>query len=217
MSGKILAFGFALLLAAFRSQAPAFECRPELIPNGRKIDGRGCINCHVDADPPWGGSPRNLFGQEIEKSARFCEPFWSPALAAADSDGDGIPNGVELEDPLGAWKLGEPDPGNPERVTNPGVPGEPLLAAEFRRGDADADGAVALRDATFILEFIFQGKGILFCRSAADANADGDLDISDAIFILEHLFLGRAPPPSPGPHSCGPAAPGPSCRSYRSC
>jgi len=50
------------------------------------------------------------------------EEFWGPELAALDSDGDGRSNGDELLDAAGGWTSGDPDPGNPDQVTHPGVP-----------------------------------------------------------------------------------------------
>ena len=47
---------------------------------------------------------------------------WGPELAALDADGDGFTNGEELQDPEGAWRLGDPKPGNPDAVTHPGDP-----------------------------------------------------------------------------------------------
>ena len=47
---------------------------------------------------------------------------WGPELAALDADGDGFTNGEELQDPEGAWRLGNPKPGDPDAVTHPGDP-----------------------------------------------------------------------------------------------
>ena len=47
---------------------------------------------------------------------------WGAALAVIDSDGDGFSNGEELQDPDGAWQNGQPAPGDPSLVTNPGSP-----------------------------------------------------------------------------------------------
>ncbi len=48
------------------------------------------------------------------------ENFWTPELAALDSDGDGFTNGEELQDPNGVWTAGTADPGDINLVTNPG-------------------------------------------------------------------------------------------------
>ncbi len=91
------------------------------LPNGGEF---GCANCHVS---PGGGGARNDFG--IEVGTNFLDPpgssghvQWGPALAALDSDGDGVSNGVELQDPDGTWQSGDPAPGDPLLVTNPGDP-----------------------------------------------------------------------------------------------
>jgi hypothetical protein len=87
----------------------------------------GCLNCH---DSPAGGTPRNAFGVTIEENAGIYLDFfgnvvWQASLASIDSDGDGVSNGAELQDPTGAWRIGQPQPGNPALVTNPGYPPEP--------------------------------------------------------------------------------------------
>ena len=88
------------------------------VPNGAV---NSCNTCHT-ADL----TVRNAFGQMIEQS--FLVPAgptgvvqWGPALAAADADGDGRSNGVELLDPNGTWVAGQPNPGSPNDVTLPGV------------------------------------------------------------------------------------------------
>ena len=90
--------------------------RPGQIPNGSKFS---CATCHVD---PNGGGTRNQFGQAVEArvSVGGSEQFWSSALAAIDSDGDGKTNGQELQDPSGTWSPGQADPGSFNLVSNPG-------------------------------------------------------------------------------------------------
>jgi len=84
-------------------------------PHGNKYS---CNTCHTSG----GGSPRNAFGLEVEKRVTpgGNESFWTPALAALDSDGDGFTNGEELQDPSGEWVEGTASPGDINLVTNPG-------------------------------------------------------------------------------------------------
>ncbi len=109
------------LVCLWSAGTPAFArpFRVNQIPNGSV---RGCFNCHVS---PEGGGPRNAFGQQIE--AGFLNPpgptgavVWGAELAALDADADGLTNGAELQDPTGAWRPGDPQPGDPALVTNPG-------------------------------------------------------------------------------------------------
>lgn len=104
------------LLCILVLNGDARSFRTTLIPNGNVFS---CNTCH---EVP--GGPRNSFGLDVEKliTKGGHEAFWSPALAAADSDGDGVTNGQELGDPRGVWKSGDPNPGDSTKVTNPGDP-----------------------------------------------------------------------------------------------
>jgi hypothetical protein len=67
------------------------------------------------------GGPRNKFGQTVENGyLNGNNVVWSPALANIDSDGDGFTNGQELQDPNGLWTAGATQPGDLNKVTNPG-------------------------------------------------------------------------------------------------
>src|SRR5881397_1168084 len=164
-----LLFATAVVLLP-RGEASARPCRPGLIPNGFK---NGCANCHLN---PKGGGPRNAFGKTVEAVVvvATCNPFWSPEIAVMDSDGDGIPNGVELQDPDGTWTPGSPPPGDPAKVTNAGLPN-----VEFVRADSNGDGTITVADAIFTLKSIFQGGGPIPCEAASDANGDARINIVD--------------------------------------
>lgn len=90
--------------------ASARNFRVGMLPNGSTF---GCGTCHVSAG---GGGARNPFGQAVGGIVGSSSAaFWSPTLAALDSDGDGTANGAELGDPDGD---GSATAG--ARVTNPG-------------------------------------------------------------------------------------------------
>jgi hypothetical protein len=79
------------------------------IPNSNSFS---CFTCHTTNIPT-----RNDFGAEFGSRGKV----WSATLAGEDSDMDGRTNGAELLDPNGIWTPGQPDPGNPLDVTNPGA------------------------------------------------------------------------------------------------
>lgn len=121
----------ALLLAAvlatvglwtagpWTGDAEARGFRGPMVPNAEAV-GAGCNLCHVSG----GGSPRNQFGLDVEAlvTVNGREVFWTPELAALDSDGDGFTNGEELGDPDGTWEAGDDPPGDAARITNPADP-----------------------------------------------------------------------------------------------
>lgn len=70
----------------------------------------------------------------------------------------------------------------------------------FVRGDCAGDGKTSdgLRDALFLLDYLFSGGPTPPCLAACDANADGKLfsQIADAVYLLRHVFTGGPRPPS---------------------
>ncbi len=104
--------GLCLLLAGIKTAA-ARDFRINQMPNGPML---GCLACHTS---PAGGTARNTFGQAVFTATGGSSgpvPFWTPALAALDSDNDGFCNGQEVGDPEGdgTAKVGAV-------VTNPGM------------------------------------------------------------------------------------------------
>jgi hypothetical protein len=76
------------------------------------------------------------------------------------------------------------------------------LASRFLRGDVNADGGVALDDATTALDFIFRKGTPPPCHKAADVNDDGRINLLDPLALLAHLFRRGADIPQPFPE-CG--------------
>ena len=80
-----------------------------------------------------------------------------------------------------------------------------ILPQEFRRGDANLDGAVVvIADAIQILGGLFDPQVTLFCLDAADVNDDGAVDLADPISLLNFGFGGISPPPAAPFPDCGP-------------
>jgi hypothetical protein len=70
-------------------------------------------------------------------------------------------------------------------------------AFRFRRGDANADGAINIVDVLVVLGHVFQRGENLSCGKAGDTDDDGRLNIVDAITIAALLFGRRAGLPEP--------------------
>ena len=101
------------------------------------------------------------------------------------------------------------------------VVSEPV-GTQFRRGDANADGATNLADAVATFNFLFLGGDEPTCLDAADSNdTDNALNLTDGVFLLNFLFLGGDPIPDPGPFDCGPEPDGSpftfGCETYAGC
>ncbi len=93
-----------------------------------------------------------------------------------------------------------------------------LAAKIFRRGDANASGALDIADAIFTLSYLFAKEAHPSCRDAADANDDGALDIADAIATLNCLFGAGNPLPAPfGECGLDPTIDDWGCGSYAPC
>jgi hypothetical protein len=94
----------SILVITASTQILAYSGYEDRVPNGSVF---GCNTCH---------SSSNSFRSAFSNAGNH----WTASLAQLDSDGDGYTNGVELQDPTGAWQQGNPDPGSSSLVTNPG-------------------------------------------------------------------------------------------------
>ena len=108
MTLRILLVAVLFLGGVVVDEAAARGKRVSQIPNGAAFS---CNACHTAG----GGTPRNAFGLAIETNFLTAagaagDVVWGPELAALDSDGDGIANGVELGDPDGTWVAGDANP-----------------------------------------------------------------------------------------------------------
>jgi len=83
-----------------------------MCPNGANVPGTSAIG-HDDPD---GGGSRNHFGSDFAKQGHT----WTAELCQKDSDGDGIPNGVELGDDCCRWVDGGAAPEISVLLSNPG-------------------------------------------------------------------------------------------------
>jgi hypothetical protein len=103
-----------LVLVLLAADSFARDKRVAQVPNGNAFN---CETCHTGF-----GGPRNDFGKAIGNG--FLDGngdvLWGPALAALDSDQDGVSNGEELQDPTGTWAIGQANPGDVNLLSNPG-------------------------------------------------------------------------------------------------
>ena len=174
-----------LFLLVQGNQADARFFRPAMLPNAPD----GCNTCHTNG----GGTARNPFGLDVEAlvTPNGNQQFWGPALAALDSDGDGVSNGVELADPDGD---GDADPNIP--VTSPGDPDSFVLPPI--KVDTWLDGADAadLNDDGFTDEidfYFFDAEAWFGSPEEFDFNFDGTVDFADYFLWVD--ANSAAPPP----------------------
>jgi hypothetical protein len=95
--------------------ASALPPAPGRIPNGAVYS---CGTCHESGHTS--GVPMTpAHGDAMRNDYFAANKTWTVALANQDSDADGFTNGEELQDPSGAWAIGQTDPGDVAFVSNP--------------------------------------------------------------------------------------------------
>lgn len=171
---------------------PVDEETREALDEGDRI----CSSCHSD---PSGGGARNVFGQAVEKgylteSGWNGNVIWGTTLANLDSDGDGFTNGQELGDPEGRWRPGDPPPGKPTQITNPGAPasrpgtqtlspsGDKVFALQ---ADFDGDGEVGLSDFFQFGGGVGKKKREPGFDARLDLNGDDVVDVGDFFLFAQ--------------------------------
>ena len=174
----------AILLLAYKAEARSW--RPGQLPNAPA----SCNTCHTTG----GGTARNLFGLAVEARVDpgSTDPFWGPELAQLDSDGDGVPNGVELGDPEGDGiadiNIPVTHPGDPNDFVEPQMPTFDEWLASQEAVDLSGDGLVDIADYYVVFPNAwFDGP------DAVDLNADGIINFDD--FFLWANEQGPPPPP----------------------
>lgn len=169
-SSFILAISF-LATSWFADPAAARGFRPGLIPNGSE---NNCSNCHFN---PGGGGARNDFGEDVFGlvSPGGREEFWSPTLAAEDSDNDGFTNGQEIGDIDGD--------GIAERTVNISLPGIAASTPDAAIGDCNLDTELDSHDLDCVTTVEFR-DAVLMSLSTLPGDLDGNGDVAFADFLI---------------------------------
>ena len=140
------------------------------IPNGKV---KSCLNCHETLD----GKNFTNFGSDVKFNGlaggglvQEKHVDWSQ-VAAMDSDHDTFTNGVELGDPDGTWKIGDPNPsaavylpGDPESHP-PGTCGNGVVEP-----DEDCEPDVAIDTSCGLLGY---DGGTVACGPGCDIDLSG--------------------------------------------
>ena len=171
-----------------RLDIPLSESTHEAIDEGDEI----CASCHTYTG---GGGPLNAFGVTIK--SRFLTQagysgnvVWGPSLAQLDSDRDGFTNGMELGDPAGAWRSGDPAPGRVLSLSNPGMFNS-VPAVSRHPSDFNADGKVDFSDFESFAAAFGRNRGDPEFNPVFDLNGDDTINFQDFISFAGDFGTGE--------------------------
>lgn len=80
---------------------------------------------------------------------------------------------------------------------NESDPSNEAIGVRYIAGDANADGAVELGDAVYVLNYLFRNGPEPSPMESGDANCDGTVKFGDVIYLINYLFRDGPPPGCP--------------------
>jgi len=198
---------FNCLIEQAEGALPAAALHNCLVSENPLVVSRGVVDFERYKERQWRGLLRAVPDFIVEQPDYRLPPE-SPAIDAGspeeapgvDLDLHARPCGRGVD--IGAYEFG----------------GCVLEAADFSRGDANADGRVNIADAVFTLQYLFASAEEPLCLDALDSNDDSRLNLADPIATLMYLFGGGVDLPAPFGR-CGPdrTPDGLSCKAFPIC
>jgi len=75
-----------------------------------------------------------------------------------------------------------------------GIYGVTLFRLSFKRGDANADGAINSADVSYLINYLFVSGPKPIPLEAGDPNGDGTTNSADVSYLINYLFVSGPPP-----------------------
>jgi len=123
--------------------------------------------------------------------------FWNTGLGTISpvtDNGDGT---------FSAYIFAPTDPGYDTIHTEVSAGGETVLLSQrpqvqyYLCGDANADMAVNVGDAVYMIAYVFKSGPPPVPVDGGDANCDGNPNVGDAVYLIAYVFKGGPPPCCP--------------------